>query len=152
MTDVVLEMPGLARVQRAIDQIAAADLRAALDRIGGIVESQTQDRIDRGKRSPSGEPWEQWDDAYAATRSGRHSLLNSEGNLLRSIEHEVDGADVLLVGSNLVYAATHQFGDEDRGIPERPYIGVSEDDADEIEKAISDWMQREVGSYFRGAA
>ena len=152
MTDVVLEMPGLARVQRAFLKLGDIDLRAALDRIGAIVESQTQERIARGKKSPQDENWEPWSDDYAETRSGRHSLLVGEGDLLRSIEHEVDGADVLLVGSNLVYAGALQFGNEGRGLPARPYIGVSSDDADEIEKAISDWMQREVGSYFRGAA
>ena len=31
-------------------------------------------------------------------------------------------------GTNLVYAATHQFGDPERIIPARPFLGVSDED------------------------
>lgn len=45
------------------------------------------------------------------------------------------------IGSPWIYAATHQFGDDDRNIPARPFLGLSEADRDEIGDLAADFLQ-----------
>jgi len=110
-----------------------------LEQIGVIVEGQVRRRIQEDKTSPEGVPWAAWSEDYARTRKGSKSLLQDEGGLLDSIQYLVVGNEVE-VGSNLVYAATHQFGDDGRGIPERPYLGLSPDDEAELDEVLQDFV------------
>lgn len=117
-----------------------------LEKIGAEVESQTRRRFGENKASPAGDPWEDWSPRYAETRHAGQSLLQSEGDLADSIQSLVDGGDVL-VGSPLVYAATHQFGSDEsdgRNIPARPFLGLGPDDVREIEAVIADWLEERV--------
>jgi len=45
------------------------------------------------------------------------------------------------IGTPLVYGATHQFGDDDRNIPARPFLGLSDADRDEIEALAVDHLE-----------
>lgn len=54
-------------------------------------------------------------------------ILMDRGQLRQSISMDVNNMQVV-VGTNLKYAATHQFGDEDRGIPDRPYLVAQQED------------------------
>jgi len=49
--------------------------------------------------------------------------------------------DEVQVGSNLIYAATHQFGDPARNIPARPFLGLSTDDRTEILALAQAWLE-----------
>ena len=40
------------------------------------------------------------------------------------------------LGAYVLQGATHQFGDEDRGIPARPFLGLSDDDRVRIEDLV----------------
>lgn len=57
--------------------------------------------------------------------SGRHKLLLLSRSLRESIKAQVFG-DGVEIGSELVYAATHQYGRD--AIPARPYLLVQEED------------------------
>jgi phage gpG-like protein len=50
-------------------------------------------------------------------------------------------SDGLSFGTDRVYGATHQFGDPERNIPERPFLGVSSDDEREILEILSEYLQ-----------
>jgi phage gpG-like protein len=50
--------------------------------------------------------------------------------------------DEVEIGSNLIYAATHQMGDEERNIPARAYLGLSDDDESELQEVIDDFISR----------
>jgi phage virion morphogenesis protein len=117
-----------ARVREAQD----ADLHDLLDSIGQTMEDHAKRRIAESKRSPAGKRWAPWSQRYAKTRHGGHSLLRSEGHLLDSITHQIEGKEVV-VGSNLVYAATHQWGDDERKIPARSYLSEAFEDETERE-------------------
>jgi phage gpG-like protein len=65
----------------------------------------------------------------------------------------VEESDGVIMASDVVYAPTHQFGDEDRGIPARPFFPVLPDGTtaftegtpagelfSEIEATILDWL------------
>jgi len=117
--------------------------------IGALLESATKERIATEKAGPDGAPWAPWSDGYAGTRHGGQSLLVGAGHLLGSIANVSRGSEAI-VGSNLVYAATHQFG-ASRGafgtaarggpipwgdIPARPYLGISDEDRSDIMELI----------------
>ena len=139
-----IEVAGSERVRRRLAALAAgiADRRPLLDMLGGVVESQTRRRLEQDKEGPDGEPWPDWSPAYAATRRGGHHLLESEGMLIDSV-HRMAAGDTVEVGSGLVYAAIHQFGGAEAGrpgIPARPWLGIGDDDAEEIGEVLGDWL------------
>ncbi len=127
----------LRRMVRGLD---AAQRRQLLDDLGALLESQTKERFEE-KRGPRGAEWEPWRDArYAKAQTGRgKSLLEDEGDLLGSIVPAVDG-DQVTVGSVKEYAATHQYGDEERNIPARPYLGLSERDVGELGELVEEFV------------
>lgn len=88
------------------------------------------------KAAPDGSPWQEWSEDYAKTLESHQSLLvanSKEGaQLWDSLTHQVIGDEAVLVGTNVIYAATHQFGDESRGIPARPFLGIDEIDLAQI--------------------
>ncbi|NDV18265.1 phage virion morphogenesis protein [Pseudodesulfovibrio sp. JC047] len=69
--------------------------------------------------------------------------------LMGSIGYEASTNDVVW-GTNKVYARIHQLGGETgRGhavtLPERPYIGISEDDIDEARAILADHLVGVLG-------
>ena len=130
------DLSELEAVADEINRIIEFDRKQLLDDVGGLLESSSEYRLREEKTAPDGTPWEPWSEAYAKTREPHQSLLvadNKKGSRLwDSLTHEVIGDDIVIVGTNIIYAATHQFGDESRGIPARPYLGVSDQDEDDI--------------------
>jgi phage virion morphogenesis protein len=108
--------------------------------VASTLESQTKRRIKDEKESPEGEPWQDWSERYRKTRHAAQSLLVGEEHLFGDIASEAD-ADKAEAFASLEYALTHQMGDEDRNIPERPYLGVSTENAREIEQVFADWVE-----------
>lgn len=143
---VEISVNGIERVQQRMLSLSRDNFSAMLEEVGGLVESQVRRRISEQKTSPDGKNWPAWSDSYARTRHGNHSLLENEGDLLDSIQYVING-DELEVGSNVKYAATHQFGDKrlafgkvDVVIPPRPFLGLSDADMDEVVEVIDDFI------------
>ena len=67
----------------------------------------------------------------------------SEGHLDDSIQFLVTG-DSVETGSNLVYAAPHQFGLAERNIPERPFLGLSADNEGELLTEVDRFLDQVV--------
>ena len=129
------------RLAGRLERLAQLDTTPLLEAIGAEVESQTRRRISVDKESPAGMPWPEWSADYAATRHKGQSLLEGEGHLLGSITHQVEG-DSVLIGSPLIYAATHQFGDVERGIEPRPFLGLEGDDLDDVVGLVEDYLEQ----------
>lgn len=128
-----------------------------MESVAALLESQTRRRIQEIKAAPDGEPWPEWDEAYVfhphgndrahwefvphttdgSRPVGGHSYLQLDGGLLDSITSEAS-VDEAIVGSNLVYAAKHQFGGD--GVKPRPYLGLSDEDEREIVELVEDWF------------
>lgn len=109
-------------------------------------ESQTRRRIEVEKQGPNGERWPEWSPDYAATRHGGQSLLESTGALLDSLTAFAD-AQTAGWGTNVTYAAIHQFGGkagrrQTAEIPARPYLGVSDDNLKELLDIAERWLDR----------
>lgn len=135
---------GQERLGRFLSCLRNADVHEVLESIGALVVSQTQERIVREKAAPDGTAWPDLDPNYAA-RKKKGSLLELEGDLRDSIVAAVSGEQVE-VGTNLIYAATHQFGDADRKIPQREFLGLSNDNLDAVERVLADFLNDLVRS------
>lgn len=143
----------------ALDAVAAfgGDLTPAMDDIGQSLVVATQQRFEQGI-SPDGAAWKP---SIRATAEGGLTLVE-RGHLRDSITHRA-GKDSVEVGTNVFYAAVHQFGATisaksakslkfqigDRyvqkksvTIPARPFIGLSMDDRTEITAILSDHLRK----------
>lgn len=132
-TAIEIRLDGQAAIQQRLELLAGMDLNPLRHNIGALVESQTRYRIHDEKQAPNGKAWAPWGPNWASSRHKGHGLLENEGDLLDSIHFVVAGGDIL-VGSDLVYAAIHQFGGDEVGIPipARPYLGMSDDNWAEV--------------------
>lgn len=128
------------RLAGRLERLAQLDTTPLLEAIGAEVESQTRRRIAVDKASPAGMPWPEWSTDYAKTRHSGQSLLQGDGHLLDSITYQVDG-DSALIGSPLVYVATHQYGDPERGIEQRELLGLEGDDLDDVVGLVEDYLE-----------
>lgn len=129
---------GLARMAAVL-----ADPSTAMDQVGRYLVASTLRRFER-ERAPDGSPWLK--SARALAEGGR--TLTDTGRLRGSIAHTVtDGGRAVEVGSNVIYAAIHQFGGRaGRGrkakLPARPYLGIDERDRTNILLIVSRALER----------
>lgn len=136
-----LTAPGLDDAIRRLARLQGFEMAQLADDAGALLESSARDRFET-KTAPDGTPWAAWSEAYDETRNhDKHSLLVGENNLLESVQSYTQGSDVT-VGSNLVYAAHHQLGGEEigSGMPERPYLGMSSDDVEDLRDLVTAHM------------
>ena len=131
MSALVLDLTGLLGATRQLDRMADSNREKLFDVVGASLESQSRERLIETKTDPEGERWDDWSEAYSARRPAKGGILDLNGDLIDSIAFETT-QDAIIVGSNLVYALTHQDGDEDRKIPRRSYLGVSAQNLDDI--------------------
>lgn len=130
------------------------DPRPMLLDIGEALVNSTRDRFS-AQRGPDGQTWKSLSPRYLQTKSPNPGkILQRRGDLVRQIFPQVEGA-TLLVGTDRVYGAVHQFGalkgafgKTRRGapipwgdIPARPFLGISDDDAAEIIAIARDHLQ-----------
>lgn len=130
--------------------------QALMESIGDALVSGTLKRFD-AEEDPQGRKWEP--SGRASEEGGQ--TLTSKGRLRDSIDR-VATPDKVMVGSNLAYARIHQEGGiitpknakklvfTGRGgkkvavdkvtIPARPYLGVSEEDLDDVKAAMTDFL------------
>ena len=76
--------------------------------------------------------------------AGGGKTLDKESHLKDSIDYAAT-SDKVMVGSNLPYARIHQLGGKTgKGhkvdMPARPYLGVSEEDMDEVRETMADFL------------
>jgi phage virion morphogenesis protein len=109
------------------------ELAPAFYEIGEHLLESTQDRMNQ-EVSPDGTPWE----PLSINTLEQKDLTNQSDKILRGygtmadmLSYQVSG-NQLMFGSNMEYAATHQFGRDSANIPARPFLGVNGDDETEI--------------------
>lgn len=136
----VVNTKDLERLNKRMADMADADHEALLDSVGNLLANSARERISDTKITPDGAAWDAWSEGYAKTRNSGQSLLQSEGDLLDSIGHEVTG-DSVLIGSNLVYAGVHDLGFAKKNIPARTYLGISVEDEEAIAGEIDVWFE-----------
>lgn len=149
----------LGALRRAVE--AVANPRPLFDEIGASLAVSTQMRFERGA-GPDGAAWPP---SLRAVVEGGRTLVDT-ARLMQSITHEADDSGVA-VGTNVLYAAIHQFGGTisaktPRGlvfqgaagqwatkqsvtIPARPFLGLDDEDETEITAIAEDWLGRALG-------
>lgn len=142
-----VEARGFVKAQSALRRLADADLHDLLDNIGSEIEEQTHNRSRNEKTSPEGDAWAKLSPKYERWKAKRTSGVGKGGGLLMltgdmddSIQYFVTG-DELEIGTNLIYGATHQYGDKDRNIPARPFLGLSHENQDDIEDLVTNFFE-----------
>jgi phage virion morphogenesis protein len=132
---------------------AGQDFSPAMEAIAAVLESSTRQRFEDGA-GPTGE---QWLPSQRVLEKGGQTLVD-RGALRDSITRASDARSAM-AGTNVIYAAIHQFGGEIRprtaralktraglrasvSMPARPFLGFSDDDRDAILTILSDHLQK----------
>lgn len=142
---------------RRLNRLGNLETRGILNSIAEELRTSTVERF-MEERSPEGETWKA---SIRAQEEGGKTLTKTT-QLKNSIRSEV-GEGGLAVGTNDIRAATHQFGDERTiraknkkyltfriggqwkraasvrvSIPPRPFLGVSEQDEQDIKETLEE--------------
>lgn len=152
-----VEITGLERAQAVLSHLGG-DTEQLMTNIGGALADSTRKRIDETKTSPDGAAW-------APNKTGNSILLATGGHLLARIAFIASAEDVE-VGASWEYAHVHQFGAtitpksakalvftlggqtvraKSVTIPARPFVGLSAEDATEVERLTTDWLGLAAG-------
>ncbi len=139
------------KLQKKIVQLGKLDTSDLMSSIGVEIESQTRRRLEEEKTAPDGSAWEELSESYKAYKEKKSSggTLEFDGDLIDSITSEAS-AEHVEVGSNLIYAAIQQFGGEEVGmdIPARPYLGLSDENMDDLAALVNDFVDDHVKEAF----
>lgn len=138
-------------IQKALQKLSKLpdNLPAAMLEISGYLDNRTRDHFDN-EQEPDGTPWatlspETLERKEQDSEISIHKKLHGKTQLLRDdifAFSSADEAGVATGGDTKKYAATHQFGDDDRNIPARPFFGLSDEDETEIIDIIHDHLSR----------
>lgn len=121
------------------------NLRPLMKNIAGIFAYSTEENFKN-----EGRP--KWQDLAESTKKQRQKkrkwsgqILQVEGQLASSVNTYYDN-DSAVIGSNLDYAAIHQLGGQAGrnkrvSIPARPYLQLTDDDFEDINDAIVDYLK-----------
>lgn len=143
-----VEEDGLDEAQRALEEIAQrlADPSPALRVIGADVVDIVHEAFDTS-RAPNGTPWAPLKGPRRHGRdTGAPKPLIDTSRLRNSINYSVAGK-MATVGTNVVYAPTHQWGTT--RVPARPFLPVddagqwagSPADIAEFERLFTRWLE-----------
>lgn len=105
-----VESGRITTVSEALPGLYAPQLLAKLHAaLGAEYQLLVQEGFE-AEKSPAGAPWQPLAPATVRRRKSAHPILRVSGRLART--HVKASAEGAVVGSNLVYAAIHQYGGE----------------------------------------
>jgi phage virion morphogenesis protein len=112
--------------------------------VGESLLKSHQERWDR-QEAPDGTKWKHLDKAYELSvrkrlSKGHDKILVLDTYLRDTGLSYTPSHSGLQFGANSKYAATHQFGDPSRNIPERPFLGLSQEDEQAVHEIINKWL------------
>ncbi|MDX1766282.1 MAG: phage virion morphogenesis protein [Candidatus Saccharimonadales bacterium] len=134
-------------VERAITELLqkGEDLIAPMKSIGEEMINRTQQRF-RDKEAPDGTPWAA-NSPVTEKRKGHGRVLEGESNELSKQFSYSASSDGVEWGSLMIYAAMQNFGGTKAefahlwgDIPGREFIGLSDDDEDEVLAILVDHL------------
>jgi phage virion morphogenesis protein len=138
---------GLAALRKL--QKAAGNLSPALKEIGEDLQESTKQRF----VSLSGPDGQAWPENSPVTLERKRGLrpLTDEGTLMDTINYQLLDNSTLAIGSPLEYAAMQQFGGSKSefphlwgDIPERPFLGISDDDRSNILDIVQSHLEASI--------
>jgi len=131
---------GASAIANALNQLLqqSGNLNPALADIGEYLLDSTQQRF-VDQQAPDGTPWDPVSPKTLKKKKRKDRVLTETGTLADTLNYQL-GANQLMLGSNLEYAATHQFGREADGIPARPFLGIAPFEQTEILAILQDHL------------
>ncbi len=129
--DVIGEEAITKRLNRLISQ--SDDVSPAFREIGEHFIESTQQRMSQ-EVDPQGQAWESLSPntiKQKSLSSQSNKMLRGYGTLADTLNYQLT-KNQMMFGSNMEYAASHQFGREEAKIPAREFLGVTDDDQSEI--------------------
>ena len=143
-----IKAEGVNRLKQRLNHQAnnLLNLQPLWQSVGMYVQKRTiKERFDK-EQAPDGSKWQPLSQARIKQRLKRHKsgnmkILQDTGELRRSVQYEA-GQTYVRIGSNLIYARTHQFG---RGkIPARPFLGATPNERQHINDMFRAYLKRHV--------
>ncbi len=124
-------------LQDNVEELRAklGDLTPLMDSIGKILEDSTIDRF-ATKKAPDGISWANLMPS-TQTKKGNHNILVQSGDLASSMTYYADKYSVT-IGTPESYGIYHQLGTAHTTA--RPFLGVSDDDKDDIYELINAYL------------
>lgn len=132
-------------LQQAVQSLGPTGLAPLLSMIGEYLLGATRDRAAR-ELSPDGQHWRALEPSYRRWKEKKRPgvpILKFDNHMLGDqLSWQLDGDAAVLVGTNAVYGAIHQFGSRDpnRRLHPRPWLGVSTDDEGNIVQLVLDHL------------
>lgn len=124
--------------------LKADDLNRLEKSIGLEMAEIARDHIEEHK-TPEGQQMKPWSEKYEkrVRDSGdrRDILMGPERRLHHSISYMITNEGIYY-GSNMVYAAVHQWGWKEKNVPARPYLGMGPEEKQGIEDILEDFTVR----------
>lgn len=119
---------------------STADPTPAYRDIGEMLLRSHEDRFTR-QVDPQGRPWQPLSEEYKKKKPrNKGKILTLYGHLRRLVYQASSSG--LEFGTPWLYGATHQFGDPLRGIPARPFLGMTEKDQADSLQILGDHVLR----------
>jgi phage gpG-like protein len=170
--DIQLQISNAAEVKAAFEALQAklAYLTPVFQDIGEAMLNSTRKRFEDSV-APDGTKWQALSEATLIGRARRASgghltdrrfnqqrlwtkkaamayayakPLIDVGRLMGTLNYQAKPHEVR-IGTPLIYGATHQFGDPQRHIPARPFLGLSTSDEQELLDILNDHLSRAMG-------
>lgn len=140
-----IEPEGLEDVLAAYTRVGSMHQRRAMFAdIGEYLDMATRERFQL-EMAPDGTPWEGLDPEYQARKKRqKNRILVLDAYLRDQMSYDAQPGSVEF-GTARIYGATHQFGDDDRGIPARPFLGLSDDDEIHILNLAREHLESAIG-------
>ncbi|MBL4832166.1 MAG: phage virion morphogenesis protein [Aliivibrio sp.] len=135
-----VEVKGAGAISKTLNKLLrqSNDLSPAFRDIGEYLLESTQQRfIDQ--QAPDGTPWDPVSPKTLKKKKRQDRVLTETGTLADTLNYQL-GANQLQLGSNMEYAATHQFGREADGIVARPFLGIAPFEQKEILAILQDHL------------
>lgn len=130
-------------IRRALAKLLALGQgRDLMRKVANVVKQDVEDAFDN-EQSPDGIAWQTLNLLYQQRRYQQGydgKLLQKHGHLLSSLNIDY-GDNFALIGVAEHYGQYHQFGTK-RGLPARPFLGVSETGIEELQQLL----QRELAN------
>lgn len=128
-------------IRRALaNLLALGQGRDLMRKVANVVRQDVEETFDK-ERSPDGTAWQKLNPIYQERRYRQGydgAILQRRGDLINSLNIDY-GDNFALVGVSEPYGQYHQFGTQ-RGLPARPFLGVSETGIEELKQLL----QREL--------
>lgn len=160
----VIDPSPIAELVRRLEAVDG-DRREAMEAIGAAWETTTRNRFETST-APDGTPWKPSQRVLAHKGKTPLKTLVESARLKGSITHQVDG-DTVEVGTNVEYAAAHQFGAtiQQAGahavplvlpegatggrvivLPARPFLGIEEGDYLNFAEILEGLIEAKTGA------